>query len=44
MRQRWEAKKRGEVIPPDSASKVVLAGREESVTVSPTLTDDDVPF
>ena len=44
MRQRWEAKKRGEAIPPNQISRVLLGGREESPTVNAGLTDDDIPF
>jgi|GEM_PF-1840382 hypothetical protein len=44
MRQRWEAKKRGEILPSDSESRVIVGGREEPVNTNNALTDDDVPF
>jgi len=44
MRERWEAKKRGDAIAPSSTSKVVLGGREAPPSPTRGLTDDDIPF
>ena len=44
MRERWEAKKRGDILPLDSSSRVVVGGREQPINVDAGLTDDDVPF
>lgn len=43
MLDRREAKKRGDVLPRNSTSKVILGGREEPRPTS-GITNDDIPF
>lgn len=44
MRERWEAKKRGDSAPTTSGTQVVIGGRDLQAPSQSGLTDDDIPF
>jgi Domain of unknown function (DUF4145) len=44
MRERWEAKKRGDAVPTNPSTQVVLGGRDLPSNPPAGLSDDEVPF
>jgi hypothetical protein len=44
MRERWEAKKRGDAVLTNPTTQVVLGGRDLAANPPSELTDDDIPF